>query len=353
MRSVYEASKEDGAEISRLLESPVDAGPIQAIYTRRPDAYESYMKESGEPRVFVSKRENRVAATCAELIRDVYANGEVKRSAYLCGLKRDHTYQGLISTGSEFYNAIRRPDIDFYYCGVVANNTSVMKKFEKKRGIFYFRPVATYKSYILSPKLRIKTEVNPYTFRQATAADTEDIIEFLNTQGRKKDLFPYVRSFDDYHGLQVENFYLLTDEHGIKACGAIWNVSSYKQFMVKKYSWFLKPARLFNPLITLTGYPKVPKENELIDLPTISFFLSRDDSDDGYRILFNLIKNELKNHYSMFLIGLPDQHVIASVLKNKPKLAVKSVIYELRFSGQSDEPPVIDQGRIYTESATL
>ena len=55
----------------------------------------------------------------------------------------------------------------------------------------------------------------------------------------------------------------------------------------------------------------------------------------------------------MFLVGLPAQHVIASVLKDLPKVTLESVIYELRFSGQGDEAPVIDPERIYTESALL
>ena len=90
-----------------------------------------------------------------------------------------------------------------------------------------------------------------------------------------------------------------------------------------------------------------------MNLPTLAFFLSRDDSEDGYRILFHRIKNEIKKHYSMFLVGLPAQHVIASLLKGLPKVTLDSVIYELRFSGQSDEAPVIDPERIYTESALL
>ena len=58
--SIYDAKKEDGKAIARLLESPADAGLIQAVYTRRPDAYESYMKESGEPRVFVFRNEDKI-----------------------------------------------------------------------------------------------------------------------------------------------------------------------------------------------------------------------------------------------------------------------------------------------------
>lgn len=353
MQSDYEARKEDGADISRLLESPVDAGLIQAIYTRRPDAYESYMMESGESRVFVVRRENRVVGTCAELIRDVYVHGEVKRSAYLCGLKRDPGYRGLIPLGSGFFNALQRPDIDFYYCAVLANNRDVMEKFEKKRNIFSFRPVASYTSYILNPSIRTREEANPYAFRQAAAGDAAAIVDFLNTEGGKKDLFPYVRSLEDYYGLHVEDFYLLEDGLGIKACGAIWNNTSYKQFTVKKYRGIMKPARLLNPLLSLIGYAQLPRENEPLDLPILAFFLSRDDSEDGYRVLFHRIKNEIRKRYSMFLVGLPAQHVIASVLKGLPKVTLESVIYELRFSDRSDEAPVIDRERIYTESALL
>ena len=353
MRSVYEARKEDGADISRLLESPVNSGLVQAIYTRRPDAYESYMRECGDPRVFVFRREDRVVATCAELIRDVYVHGEVKRSAYFCGLKKDPGYRGLITANSEFINGIRRPDIDLYYCAVLSNNKSVMEKFEKERSVFSFRPVASYTSYLLNPAIRTKEEPGPYTFRQASPEDAVDIVAFLNREGRKKDLFPYVRSLDDYYGLRVEDFYLLEDAQGIKACAAIWNVSPYKQFTVKKYSWFIKPARALNPLISLLGFVKLPRENEMLDFPMLAFFLSRGDSDDGYRILFHRIKNEIGKRFPMFLVGLPSQHVIASVLKGLPKVTFGSVIYELRFSGQKGGSPVIDPERIYTESALL
>ena len=90
-----------------------------------------------------------------------------------------------------------------------------------------------------------------------------------------------------------------------------------------------------------------------MNLPMLSMFLSRDNSEDGYRILFHRIKNEIKKRSSMFLVGLLAQHVIASVLKNLPKVTLESVIYELRFTGHGHEAPVIDPERIYTESALL
>ena len=62
-RSIYEASPSDGREILRILESSAAKGAIELLYTRRPDAYESYMKEAGEARVFVSRDGERTVGS--------------------------------------------------------------------------------------------------------------------------------------------------------------------------------------------------------------------------------------------------------------------------------------------------
>ena len=84
----FEARPEDGVEISRILDATTSNGGIDLLYTRRPDAYASYMKEPGEARVFAKKQDGVVLSTCAELIREVYIGGEACKAAYICGLKR-------------------------------------------------------------------------------------------------------------------------------------------------------------------------------------------------------------------------------------------------------------------------
>jgi hypothetical protein len=79
--SVYSAKPEDGKELSRILESSTNNGLVDLIYTRRPDAYESYLKEPGEPRVFVLRKDGRIITTCAELVRDVYIGGKESKAA--------------------------------------------------------------------------------------------------------------------------------------------------------------------------------------------------------------------------------------------------------------------------------
>lgn len=351
--SIYDAKKEEGKEISRLLESPVDAGLIQAIYTRRPDAYESYMRESGEARVFVFRDENRVIGTCSELIRDVYVNGKVKRSAYICGLKKDSDYQGYLKAGSRFFKTLQRPDIDFYYCAVVSNNKEAMEKFGKKRRFMAFDLITTYTTYIINPNVKTKEMKNNYTFRQAATKDTVTILDFLNTEGRKRDLFPVVKSLEDFYNLHIEDFYILEDDHEIKACAAIWNTTSYKQLIIAKYKGIMKLARFCNPVLSLLGFIELNKENEPYDYPIISFFLSKDNNEDYYKILFHKIKNEIKKKYKLFAVGLTDNHPLVPMMKNLPKITGESTIYEMKFSGQQEENITFDTEHISTEFALL
>ena len=351
--SLYAARKEDGREISRLLESPVDAGLIQAIYTRRPDAYESYMKEFGESRVFVFRKEDRIIGTCAEIIRDVYVGGEVKRSAYICGLKKDSAYPGTLPAGPGFFRELKRPDIDFFYCAVVSNNREATEKFEKKRGFMSVNYITEYTTYIINPKVRTREIKNNYTFRQACGKDTAAVLDFLRTEGRKKDLFPVIKSLDDFHKLQIEDFYILEDDHEIIACGAVWNVSSYKQLTIKKFKGIMKLARLFNPVLSLLSFPTFKKENEPYDYPVLSLFVSKDDNEEYYRILFHRIKNEIRKTCRLFAVGLTGNHPVASVLRKLPGVTGSSVIYEVRFSGQKGESLSFDTDHIATEFALL
>ncbi len=351
--SVYDARKEEGREISRLLESPVDAGLIQAIYTRRPDAYESYMKEFGESRVFVFRKDDRVVGTCSQIIRDVYVGGKVKRSAYICGLKKDSDYHGNLPAGLSFFRTFIRPDIDFYYCAAVSNNRDSVEKFEKMSGLMSVKCITTYDTYFIDPKVKTKERKNGYTFRQASVKDTGAVLDFLNTEGRKKDLFPVVESLDDFYDLHIEDFYILEDDHEIKACAALWNISSYKQLTITKLKGIMKMARLLNPVLSLLAFPTIKRENEPYDYPILSFFVSRDDSKDYYEIFFHRIKNEIKKDHRLFAVGLTPNHPIASVLKNLPKISGESTIYKVELSGQKEENISFDTEHIATEFALL
>ena len=351
--SKYQATPSDGKEILRILESSAAQGSIELIYTRRPDAYSSYMKESGESRVFVSKNGERTIGTCAELIREVYIGGEVCRSAYLCGLKKDAEYDGGIGFGARFIHDLWREDIDFYYCSVVADNTDARSMFEKSHRLLSMSPILGYKTYIVNPKVKIKAPKHSFSFRRATESDTEKLLDFLNTEGRKKDMFPVVKSLDDFRNLYISDFYLLLDGESIVATAAMWNQTEYKQYVVKRYGGLMRIARIFNPILSAMRYIKLPKENEPLNFPMLAFFLCKDDNTNTYRIFLDEIKREIAKNYSMFVIGLTDSHFAKPIMDKLPSISFKTEIYEIKFPWSEETYTVPDLKSMYLECGLL
>lgn len=351
--SRYGASPSDGKEILRILESSAAKGSIELIYTRRPDAYDSYMKESGEACVFVSKDGDRTVGTCAEIIRELYLGGEVRRAAYICGLKKDAEYDGGVGFGARLIRDFQRDDIDFYFFSVVAENTEARRMFEKSHRLISMRPVMGYKTYIASPKVRIKAPKHTFTFRRATEGDTERLMDFLGTEGRKKDMFPVVNSFDDYYNLHISDFYLLLDGESIIATAALWNQTDYKQYVVKRYGRLMKLARVFNPLLSALRYIKLPKENQPLDFPMLAFLLCKDNSEVNCRILLHEIKREIAKCYGMFVIGLPEGHFARPIMDGIPSISFKTELYEIRFPWSEQTYRAPQPQRAYFECGLL
>ena len=351
--SKYLASASDGKEILRILESSAAKGSIELIYTRRPDAYESYMKESGEARVFISRDGARAIGTCAEVIREVYIGGEVCRVAYVCGLKKDAAYNGGVGFGARFICGLQRDDIDFYFCSVVADNTHAQKMFEKSRRLISMKQMSGYKTYILSPKVRIKAPKHMLTFRQATETDRSMLIGFLNSEGKKKDMFPVIKNLDEFYNLSIEDFYLLLDGERIVATAALWKQTGYKQYVVKKYRGIMRLARMANPILSACRYIKLPKENRPLDFPMLSFFISQNDDEGYYRMMLNEIKKEIASSYDMFVIGLPRDHFAAPMLDKLPSISFETKLYEIKFPWSEQPYKTPDPKKAFFECGLL
>ena len=246
-----------------------------------------------------------------------------------------------------------REDIDFYYCSVVADNKDAQAMFEKSRRIMSMSPMADYKTYILSPKVRVRAPKHSLTFRQATEADRERLIDFLNTEGKKKDLFPVIRSLDGFDNLHIGDFYLLLEGERIAATAALWNQTAYKQYVVKKYRGLMKLARAANPILSALRYIRLPKENEPLEFPMLSFLISRNDSEEYYRILLYEIRKEIAKSYGMFVIGLPKNHFAAPLLDRLPSISFETKLYEIKLPWSKASPKTPDPKNLYPECGLL
>ncbi len=349
----FSATPEDGKAILEILESSAAKGDIELIYTRRPDAFASYSKEYGDARVFISKKDGRAVGTCAEILRDVYIGGQKCKAAYICGLKKDAGFDGHIGFTPSFIRGLEQKDVDFYYCSVVADNKETLKTFEGLKRILAAELITRYTTYILNPKVRIKSDVSNFEFRQARECDIPRLLEFINAEGRKHDLFPCVNSLDGFHGLSAEDFYILSKNGSILAVGALWNQRDYKQYVVKRYGGIYRLARRFNFLLNALSYIKLPEQNFPLDFPTLSFMLFRDGKEEYFKAFFNAIAEAAKKRYGMLVIGLPEAHFAAKYLNALPKISFDTLLYSISFPQSGNTTEKVERNSVRPECGLL
>lgn len=352
-RSSYIAAPSDGKDILRILESSAAKGQIELLYTRRPDAYASYMKEPGEARVFVSKANGRTVGTCAELIREVYIGGERVRAAYICGLKKEAGYPGHIGFGPGFLRGLQQGDFGYCFCSVLSDNTEAKRLFEAGSRLVRMRPVVGYRTYIVSTRVRVKTPAHTMTFRRATPEDAAPLLDFLHREGKKKDLFPVIDDFAQFPDLSVRDFFVLCKDGRIVAAAAAWNQAAYRQYVVKKYRLPLRLCRALNPLLSALGYIRLPRENEPLRFPMLSFFVCEHDREEESRILLGEAVREMARSYGMFVIGLPKGHPAAPLLDGLPSLHFDTTLYEISFPGGQNDMRRADARRLFPECGLL
>ena len=349
----YMATPEDGAEILRLLESSPAQGSIELIYTRRPDAYASYQKEQWESLVYVTRNEGKIIGTQAALIREVYIDGKPAKAAYICGLKKDPEFQGGVGFTGGYRKALIREDVDYYFCSVISDNDKVHEMFRRKNPWMHISALQEYTTYILTPHFSYKTKEEGYSFRQATKADEQELLKFLNQEGKKKDLFPVIKSLEGFCDLDMENFYLLGKDKVIVAAAALWNQTAYKQYVVKQYRGIMRWARFLNPLLSLFGYMKLPKENEGLDFPMLAFFLCKEDNLEYYKIFLDGINQEIKKHYDIYVIGMPKNYFGNRVFCKIKGIHFDTTLYTITFRTKLGETIEVDAERIYPECGLL
>ena len=84
------ATPADGSEMLRLIEYHPSNGDMNILYTRRPDAYKSYLLECPDAKMILCvNNDNRVLAQCICLPRKLYINREVRMVGYVTGLHKE------------------------------------------------------------------------------------------------------------------------------------------------------------------------------------------------------------------------------------------------------------------------
>ncbi len=348
------ADPRDGKRILEILESSPAKGSMELLYTRRPDAYASYQKESPEVHVLTVRENETILATVAEIVRDDYIGGERRRVGYLCGMKKDAAYPNDIMWGRGLTENLVQADVNCYFCSVVSDNSAMQRTFSKKRKkTANMDDLGGYTTYLLSPRLRFKCQAAGCTFSRADRSCEREILQFLQSEGKRKDLFPVIESLDAFSDLQIEDFYVLREQEKIVAVGALWDQAGYRQYVVKRYRGMMRCARRLNPILRWLRYIELPRENENVRFPMLAFFLSRDDNVAYYTTFLHHITRVIRESYGMFVIGVPRSNFAHRIYARTRNIHFDTQIYAVEFVAQREKTPAIDKENLWLECGLL
>ena len=356
MRNAFSfATREDGPGILNIMESDIAKGDIQLLYTRRPNPYDSFMEESSKSVIGIFRNNGEIVGTIAGVPRPMYVDGTAHNVCYATNMKRMSSLKSHINWIEAFNEMYDPLDSSVYFCSVVKENTDVLKMLKKERPKLPFAvDMDGYRTYIISPTARVKNSCPNLGFRRATAQDEGDILAFLKSWGEKKSLFPVIESFEDENVPDVTDFYILYDNGGIKALGALWDKSGSKQYVVKKYSKKVSVLRALNPVISMLGYVKIPPEDTQVKFTFLSFFMAKDEDQDYYRSFLYHIRSQVARDYDMFVLGTNDHNPKREVLDKISALKFDTQLCEVVMSNfRGAERIKFDYTKIDVECALL
>ncbi|KDR96618.1 hypothetical protein SAMN02745945_00132 [Peptoclostridium litorale DSM 5388] len=339
-RFIFElASPKDSEEILNILEEDDFKGNISICYTRRPNAYDSFMKEGDEVHMLVCRdtHNSAIAGMGALACRMAYINGKEEKVGYLFGLRIKKGYRkaySLIPRGYAFiHSLLEKMGIRYIYTTILEENKHAQRIFEKKRAsIPHYEFLCNYNVYALKANPRQKSRTKDgFTFRRASKGDIPEIIEFLNAEGKKKHFYPQITEDLITHncipGLNYDDFHLLfSRQNEILACGALWNQQSYKQYIVKKYGGLLKLLHPISTLLPIAGYPALPKLDSILDFSTLSFWAIKGGSREIFNVFLNGI-SQCANSHTFFLIGINERDPLKDLLDKTPHINYSSRVY--------------------------
>lgn len=308
---VIAAEKSDSPQMLEIIESSGAKGSFEMLYTRRPDPFASYLKESGRVRIGVCKSGECVEYQGVSVWDRHFINGRVMGASYITGIKKRQDCRAFNLKQMAQYLSFEDTDI-FFFSFLNSNEYGKNVFFKSRKYMPELVKICDYRTFIFNPKqLAGKPPGKPAEklsdsckFRRMNREDTSTVADFLNEQGRN---FNFAVEIDDitarFSGLGIENCFILEDDGKIAAFAALWDRTADKQYIVKKYSFPMKLLKSIPKLTEAFGYISLPDEGEVFKFPIISFMYSRDNDPGYYEIMLGKICSAIGGEYSIVVAG--------------------------------------------------
>ena len=309
---IFEANMNDNLQLIQLMGVPMN-GQISLAMERSPNYFYGLDVQGNSSQAFVLKdiALNKIIGVASCGLRRVFCDGKEIEINFLADNRILEEFRKNIffSKGLKFFEAKlfdgKRPA----YMLVLNDNHLALDLFLSPK-MTKNRCIGNYQTPAIYLNKKPKIIKHNYEIRRAKKSDLENLNEFIQQEGSKKNLFPIYDlsrelSTSYCKGLTIEDYFIVIENNEIKACAAIWDQRSFKQTRVCAYSKSIALSRvIYNFYQKLRCGFVLPPVGSLLNY----FHLYTPLSYDNNPIFFNALIHEIykeyyRSEFSYFLVG--------------------------------------------------
>ena len=126
----------DGEEICEVLETGEFKGNIGLVYSKRPNAVLSVMKDGYDSQIAVARNKynNKISGMGICTLNKFIVNGQIETIAYLSGFRILNGVRGnIIHVYKMFEDYCHENNVKYTYTTILEDNKHALKMFSKKR----------------------------------------------------------------------------------------------------------------------------------------------------------------------------------------------------------------------------
>jgi hypothetical protein len=346
------ATRDDDAELRRLLASSPMPGRIRLRLEREPDYFAGCGTMGSFTQVLIAKDASRVVGLSCRAVRSLYVNGQPEDVGYLGHLRVDPQYRGrsLVVRG---FRRLRELHSDRRVRGYL---TTIVDGNREAEGVLVQHRRGPMPRYRFLDRLITLAFTTPRRlFRSARRASEDHAAEvraFLEREGAKRNFFPVWR---DTPGLSARDFVVAFRHGKLAGVAGLWDQNCVKQTVIDGYDSVLSAARpVYNIAAHLIGKPALPHPGAALRVGYGSFFCAADDDEAVVRELVEeLLILAAERHHELVLVGFTESDPSLEAARHLRHIAYRSSIYSVTWDDGEDFHDRLDARPRYLELATL
>lgn len=348
------ASPTDNARIQELIHAHPMRGAVDILLQKAPDYFAASRIRGYAQQTLVGFSGGRLCIMASRCLQKAYINGEQRTLGYLSDLRSDgqsRRARPLSALCESLRGLFAASPAHIHIASIMDDNRAAKAALTWKNAgpdLPYFVDQGRFLTHLL-PLLWKRRIGRHHGLMRGRPDMLEDIVRFLNTQGRTKQFFPVytVAGLQSLPDFSPENFWIATKNGNITGVCAGWDQHRFKQTVLIQYKGKMRLVkRLFGTMLTDEG----------AELPHAyaCFLAVCGNSVPIFAALLAALCNDwLEKKQRFLLLGLHETDPLNATVRFLPRISWPSRLYAVDYASESVIQGRLDSRTPYLELATL